>query len=324
MNIQLQIRKPIEDELAKFSLLFEETLTSTNETLHNVYEHLLKSKGKMMRPALLLLIAKGFGNVTRASYDTALALELLHTASLVHDDVVDESDERRGQASTNAVFGNKIAVLAGDYILSTALKHAAMTLNPDIVLSISDLGCALGEGELIQLYNTAQKDFSEERYIDIISKKTASLFMTCTKCGAISAGAKADDIAVCEEFGRLIGIAFQIKDDIFDYYDNSQIGKPTGNDMRERKLTLPALYVLNKYHDERMSSIAKSIKAGSATDEEISELVSYTKENGGIQYAEKAMGEYIAKAVQLVDIFGDKEIRDALTAYSNYIIARNH
>lgn len=324
MDIKSLITKPIEKELRQFSILFDETLNSSNETLHNVFSHLLQSKGKMMRPVLLLLLSKGLGRIGETSYHTALSLELLHTASLIHDDVVDESGKRRGVASINMAFGNKIAVLSGDYILSLALSHAAMTGNPEIVQAISKLGKALSEGELLQLYNSQSLNFSEETYIEIISQKTASLFVTCTECAAISAGASQDIIEKCSEFGKMLGIAFQIKDDIFDYYDSSEIGKPTGNDMRECKLTLPALYVINKFKDERIISIANDIKKGVATDEQISEMIAYTKDNGGIEYAESEICKYIDRAHSFIEMIGHEDIRKSLRCYIDYIYNRNH
>lgn len=323
MSIKDIITQPITTELEEFNAMFEASLKSCNETLHNVFARLLDSKGKMMRPILLMLIAKGLGNINRKSYHAAISLELLHTASLIHDDIVDDSMERRGKPSINALFGSKVSVLSGDYILSIALTNAAMTDSTEIVKAVAKLGNALSEGEILQMYNTYSKEFSEEKYIEIITKKTASLFMTCTKCAAISSGANEETIEKCEEFGRLLGIAFQIKDDIFDYF-NDNIGKPTGNDMRECKLTLPALYVLNKFNDSRMVEIAHNIKEGNTNDDEIKEMVEYTIKNGGIKYAEEVMDNYIEKAINMLEMFENQEIREVLKTYSQYIISRNH
>lgn len=324
MDIKSLITKPIEEELRQFNILFDETLKSSNKTLHSVFSHILQKKGKMMRPVLLLLLAKGLGKISETSFHSALALELLHTASLIHDDVVDESDERRGLASVNRVFGNKIAVLSGDFILSTALVHASLANNTRIVKAISDLGKALSEGELLQLYNSKELNFSEDIYFEVISKKTASLFVTCAECAALSAGVSEEIVDKCREFGNALGIAFQIKDDIFDYYSNAEIGKPTGNDMRESKLTLPVLYVINKFHDERIISIANRIKDGSVKDCEIEEIIAYTKNNGGIEYAEQVIKEYIDRAGSILDIIECTDIRESLESYINYIYCRNY
>lgn len=324
MDIKSLITEPIAEELKQFNILFDDVLKSSNKTLHNVFSQLLQSKGKMMRPVLLLLLSKGLGKVSEISYHAALSLELLHTASLVHDDVVDESSERRGMASVNKAFGNKVAVLSGDFILSTALAHAAMTNSTGIVQAISELGKALSEGELLQLYNSQSLNFSEETYIEIISKKTASLFVTCTECAAISVNTSPEIVEKCREFGRMLGIAFQIKDDIFDYFDSKEIGKPTGNDMRECKLTLPALYVINTLKDKRMISIANEIKKGTATDGQICEMIAYTKDNGGIDYAERVMDEYLDRAKSVLEIIRYADVRRSLELYLDYISNRSH
>lgn len=324
MDIKLSITNPITEELEQFGKMFDDTLKSSNETLHNVFSHLLQSKGKMMRPTLLLLLAKGLGCLNDKSYHSAVSLELLHTASLIHDDIVDESSERRGLASINKAFGNKVAVLSGDYILSNALLHAARTASSEIVESISNLGKALSEGELLQLYNSQSINFSEETYIEIISKKTASLFVTCCECAAISANATKDIIEKCRDFGTNLGIAFQIKDDIFDYSESKKIGKPTGNDMKECKLTLPALYAINRYGNEHIITIANKIKQGSATGTEIQQMIQFAKDKGGIEYAEKTIGKYIEKAHSFTENIKDAGIRKSLDLYVDYIYNRNH
>lgn len=324
MDLHAQIKHPIEDELRHFTELFDNTLESANQTLHSVYSHLMQSKGKMMRPTLMLLLAKGLGGVNDVTYRAALALELLHTASLVHDDIVDDSQERRGQLSVNAMYGNKVAVLSGDYILAQALEYASRTDDTRIVKSIALLGKHLSEGELLQLYNAAATDYNEETYIEIISKKTASLFATCTMCAAMSTKASEQTVKVCEDFGRYVGLAFQIKDDIFDYSHNARIGKPTGNDMKERKLTLPALHVLNTYGEPRMLDIARRVRDGKASDDEISTLVDFTKAHGGLVYAEEVMHSYVLRAKNILDIIRDEEVRRALALYADYVANRDH
>ena len=277
-----------------------------------------------MRPMLILLIAKNYGGISSVTQHSAVGLELLHTASLVHDDVVDESKERRGQASVNAVYNNKVAVLVGDYVLSTALLNVAVTNNTHIVQSLAELGRTLSNGEILQLSNIQNSEFSEEVYYEVIKMKTAALFEACCEIGAMSANATEEDLEKAKTFGRNLGIIFQIRDDIFDYYDSKEIGKPTGNDMTEGKLTLPVLYALNSTEDEEMKAIARKVKSRDVSQEEISRLVAFTKANGGIEYAEQKMLELRSQCLQFIDAESvTEEIRIALTAYIDYVIQRN-
>ncbi len=322
MDLQEQINEPIANELSTFIKLFDQVLDSANETMKGVYAHLLQSKGKMMRPTLILLLAKGLSRITKQSYRAALALELLHTASLIHDDIVDNSKERRGQQSVNALYGNKVAVLSGDYMLAQALEIAAASNDRHIIQSISTLGKALADGELIQLNNNAADDYNEKRYIEIITKKTASLFSTCTKCAAYTARADSKTIIAAEEFGQCIGLAFQIKDDIFDYSSSVDIGKPTGNDMKEGRLTLPALRVLNTNNDPKLHEIARKVREKTATDEEIATLVDASVNGGGIDYAMKLIRTYVDKAKSLLYMVPNTEIRTTLHLYTDYVVNR--
>ena len=277
-----------------------------------------------MRPMLILLIAKNYGGISSVTQHSAVGLELLHTASLVHDDVVDESKERRGQASVNAEYNNKVAVLVGDYVLSTALLNVALTNNTHIVQSLAELGRTLSNGEILQLSNIQNSEFSEEVYYEVIKMKTAALFEACCEIGAMSANATEEDLEKAKTFGRNLGIIFQIRDDIFDYYDSKEIGKPTGNDMTEGKLTLPVLYALNSTEDEEMKAIARKVKSRDVSQEEISRLVAFTKANGGIEYAEQKMLEFRSQCLQFIDAESvTEEIRIALTAYIDYVIQRN-
>ena len=277
-----------------------------------------------MRPMLILLIAKNYGGITSVTQHSAVGLELLHTASLVHDDVVDESKERRGQASVNAEYNNKVAVLVGDYVLSTALLNVALTNNTHIVQSLAELGRTLSNGEILQLSNIQNSEFSEEVYYEVIKMKTAALFEACCEIGAMSANATEEDLEKAKSFGRNLGIIFQIRDDIFDYYDSKEIGKPTGNDMSEGKLTLPVLYALNSTDDNEMKTIARKVKSRDVSQEEISRLVAFTKANGGIEYAEQKMLELRSQCLQFIDAESvTEEIRIALTAYIDYVIQRN-
>ena len=317
-----QIKQPVLAEFEAFKQKFDASLQSSNPLLGEVIRFIKQRKGKMMRPLLALLMAKLHGEIVDSTYYAAISLELLHTASLVHDDVVDESDKRRGQSSVNAIYDNKVSVLVGDYLLATSLTNAALTGDIRLVELVSRLGQNLSEGEIIQLSNTNASDFSEEVYFDVIKKKTAALFATAAEAGAIStriSDEKANNAAL---FGELIGIAFQIKDDIFDYYTSDVLGKPTGNDMREGKLTLPALYVLNTYQDEQMVSLALKIRSLEASDEEIAHFIDYVKQNGGIDYATQVMIDYRNKALDVLPDSTSEELRNALTSYIDYVIER--
>jgi octaprenyl-diphosphate synthase len=243
---------------------------------------------------------------------------------LVHDDVVDESEERRGQASVNASYNNKVAVLTGDFILSTALLHVSYTNNQRIIENLAQLGRTLASGELLQLQNISNQEISEEIYYDVIKQKTAVLFESCASIGALSAGASDEEVVQAAEFGRNLGIMFQIRDDIFDYYDSKEIGKPTGNDMAEGKLTLPVIYALNKNPQyESMMTLARKVKAGTVNADEIAVLVEFTKECGGIEYAEKRMNDFYLEAKKYLDnCVSDEALRRSLTAYMDYVIQR--
>ncbi len=317
------IKQPIQTEFDRFNQLFANSIVSTNPLLNSVSEYVFRKSGKQMRPILVLLFAKLHGEVTEASLHAAVALELLHTASLIHDDVVDESLMRRGQPSVNASFNNKVAVLSGDYLLATSLAQAAMTSNLDIISIISSLGKDLADGELLQLSNIGNQEFSEEVYYDVIKKKTAVLFISCAKAGALSAGISDEKVQNAALIGEYIGICFQIKDDIFDYFRSDETGKPSGNDMQEGKLTLPVLHVLNTTDDEEAKRIALRVKQGVATSEEISYLVEFTKQHGGIEYALSMMDEYRNKALSLLDQYEDGPVRSAIQAYLDYVINRN-
>ncbi|MCI7786086.1 MAG: polyprenyl synthetase family protein [Prevotella sp.] len=328
MDYLSTIKQPIEAELTGFIELFNSSLSHEDGMLGSALEHIRKRAGKRMRPMLILLMAKNFGQVTEVTQHAAVGLELLHTASLVHDDVVDESRERRGQASVNATYDNKVAVLVGDYILSTALLHVAHTGSQQIVAYLAELGRTLSNGEILQLTNIGRKDISEDVYYDVIKQKTAALFEACCAMGALSAGASDDDIAKAKKFGQNLGVIFQIRDDIFDYYDSPQIGKPTGNDMAEGKLTLPVIYALNSTRDEAMTALAFKVKDHAATHDEIARLVAFAKEKGGIDYAERRMEELHAEAVALLDSISKDDspekqaVKRALLAYLDFVIKR--
>lgn len=318
-----QIKQPIQAEFEVFKQKFDASLQSSNPLLGEVINFIKQRRGKMMRPMLTLLMAKLCGKIEESTYYAAISLELLHTASLVHDDVVDESDKRRGQASVNALYDNKVSVLVGDFLLATSLTNAALTDNISLVKLVSCLGQKLSEGEIIQLSNTNASDFSEDVYFDVIKKKTAALFSTAAEAGVRSVES-CDEIAEkAYQFGELIGIAFQIKDDIFDYNPSDSLGKPSGNDMKEGKLTLPALYVLNAFNDESMKNLALKIRSLEATNEEISLFIDYVKRNGGIEYATQVMIDYRNKALALLPQTASPDLKEALTSYIDYVIERS-
>jgi octylprenyl diphosphate synthase len=317
------IKKPITEELNHFIDLFNTSLEHQDGLLSQVLMFIKQRSGKRMRPMLMLLIAKAFGCVSEVTQHAAIGLELLHTASLVHDDVVDESGERRGQASVNAFYDNKVAVLVGDYILSTALLHVSYTSSDRIVSGLAELGRTLSDGEILQLENISNQTISEEAYYEVIKRKTAALFEACTEIGALSVGASKDDVEQARLFGLHLGMAFQIRDDIFDYYESNDIGKPTGNDMAEGKLTLPVIHAVLSTDNGAMKDLALKVKKGEVTPEEVAQLVAFTKENGGIEYAEAKMREFKNKAIGFIEEkIQDADIKQALNAYLDYVIER--
>lgn len=316
------IKTPIIEELEDFKNLFDTSLSSSNLLLNNAITHIRQRNGKMMRPVLVLLIARLYGQVQPQTLHAAVSLELLHTASLVHDDVVDESTKRRGQLSINAIYNNKVAVLVGDFLLATSLVHAGQTMNHAIINVISSLGQDLAEGEILQLSNVTNLQFSEAVYFEVIRKKTAALFAACTKAGALSVNVSDEKVEFARLFGEYIGLCFQIKDDIFDYFEDAEIGKPTGNDMLEGKLTLPVLYALNTTLDASATQLAIKVKNGTATTDEIARLIAFTKQNGGIEHAITVMDEYRAKALEMLASFSPSDVCVALEAYLNYVVER--
>lgn len=334
------IKAPITDEMACFDAIFRESLSHNSGLLDKMLEYIMRRGGKRMRPILTILVAKAFsspemwaeataeggvkgGSCLFKALHSACSLELLHTASLVHDDVVDESDQRRGQASVNASFDNRLAVLVGDFILATSLNEVAMADCGAMTNAVARLGQTLSAGEVKQIENISCEDFSQENYFDVIEKKTASLFECCCRLGALSAGAGEDAVEKVCEFGKNLGILFQIRDDIFDYSDSKVIGKPTGNDMWEGKLTLPALHVLRSAPDE-IIDLARRVKSFDVTEKEISLLMAYTRAHGGIEYAQKVMGEYYAKCVDYIDAnISDASIAASLRLYVDFAVDRN-
>ena len=321
MDVLTQIRKPVEREMKDFESLFSITLQHQNPLLTTALQHIMSRKGKLMRPILILLAAKKYGVVNEAVLHAAVSLEMLHTASLVHDDVVDESGERRGQSSLNALMDNKAAVLVGDYLLSTSLQHAAMAGNLRVVELVARLGQTLSDGELQQLSNVKSDKISENQYFEVIRSKTASLFAVCAEVGALLSGASEEEIRRLEEFGTHVGICFQIRDDVFDYYD-TEVGKPTGNDMKEGKLTLPVIHAVMQPGAETWRGLALKVRAGRATEDEIKSLVDFTKRSGGIEYARQKMDEIRDCGLTFIGQDGNAEVGEALRLYMDFVLKR--
>ena len=323
MDYMSLIKKPISEDLTKFIDLFDSSLSHENGMLAQALEHIRQRTGKRMRPMLILLLAKNFGEVSNSTLYAAVGLELLHTASLVHDDVVDESSERRGQASVNATYNNKVAVLVGDFILSTALLNIAKTGDQRIVEHLAELGRTLSNGEILQLTNIQNQEISESDYYQVIKQKTAALFEACAGIGAMSGGAEESMVREAKLFGQNLGIIFMIPDDIFVYYDSAEIGKPTGNDMAEGKLTLPIIYALKKNPLDSMLNLARKVKAGAVNPDEIAVLVEFAKEQGGIEYAKQCMWNFHGEATEFIKRrVGDAAIKEALQAYLDFVIER--
>lgn len=317
-----KIEEPVAAEFARFNEEFESSLRSETKRLQAAIEQILRSTGKHVRPLLVLLSAKTCGSVTDCTISSAVFLELLHTATLIHDDVVDETRERRGVPSLNAIFDNRVAVLTGDYILSTALIRSIQTGDLRIIGIISNLGRDLSEGEIKQMETADESILDESCYLQVIYKKTATLLSACTAIGAISAGADKQAIEAMKKFGENIGYAFQIRDDIFDYYKESNIGKPTGNDIREGKVTLPLLYAL-KQESAKAGTMLEIVLTKDFTDEHIDQLILFAKEQGGIEYAKKRMTDFRNEAVRALDIFPNSPSRRALIDLADYIILRD-
>ncbi len=302
MDQNQAIKDFLREELEQFDLYLKCSIKNDNPRIANIVDYTFRSEGKHIRPILVFLAAKACGKITPETYHGAVTVELLHMATLIHDDVVDESMIRRRQPSVNAVFDNRRAVLVGDYFLSSALRESIKTHNFEIIEIIAELGLKLSEGELNQYAIANEFLIDEKEYFHVIDKKTASLFQACTKIGAITAGADRKTIDIFEHFGRYLGICFQIRDDIFDYY-KVDIGKPTGSDIREGKITLPLIYALDHVPEDISREMLQIITSHDYSSQNIDKLLTFAKENGGIDYAYAKMDEYLSKARELVADF---------------------
>lgn len=318
-----QIKDPVKEEFIKFDESFKKAFESKNEILSVVNNYIYGNKGKQIRPLLTFLSAKICNQTTDSTINTAISLELLHTASLIHDDIVDDTFERRGKESVNALWKNKIAVLVGDYLLSQSLYIAGKTRSIDILDRITNLGKELSDGELLQITNAKNIETDEVKYLEVIRKKTAALFSVCTSCGAISVNANKDQVEKLNEFGNIYGICFQIKDDIFDYVSTEkEIGKPVGNDIREGKITLPLLYALNIAQGTEKEEHIKILKEKDFSKENVDKLIRFAIEKGGIEYAKKRMNDFQQEAVKTLDIFADGPLKQSLLLLLQHTIER--
>ncbi len=316
-----QIIAPVADEMNEFENRFRESMRSNAPLLDKVTHYVIKRKGKQMRPLFIFLTAKMLGKINDKTYDAATLVELLHTATLVHDDVVDDANERRGFFSVNALWKNKIAVLVGDYMLSKVLLLSIEKNNTNLLEVVARAVREMSEGELLQIEKARKLDITEDVYYEVIRQKTASLIATCCEAAALSV----DNNGYAENmrlFGENIGIAFQLKDDIFDYGEPGNIGKPTGLDIRERKMTLPLIYVLNNSTDEIRKELINIVKNHNENPKKVKRAVQLVIENGGIEYAHQKMNEYKVKALELLSDIPDSEAKQAVLGLVEYTTNR--
>lgn len=317
------IKERLNCELEEMNRIISETLHTHNELMDRIVTNYLTTKGKQIRPIMVLLSAKLFGGSNSHTLQAGAALEMLHNASLIHDDVIDEATLRRNAKTINSEWDNRIAVLVGDFFVSNALAASIKTDNIQIIKGISNLGKELSLGEIDQICNVRDKRLDEESYFQMIREKTASLFRNCVKMGADTAGATDEESAAAVDFAELLGLCFQIKDDIFDYFNDASIGKPTGNDLREGKVTLPLLYALRtadkKKSDEMHSLLAKD----TLSENDIQRLITFAIENGGINYAYDVMHDMLEKGKKLMDVYPDSIWKESFIDIFEYIISRS-
>lgn len=322
MNQLNDIQATIAPELRRLNERISERLRSSNDLMNTVIENYLKVKGKQIRPILVMLSARLLGEVNDRVIASAAAVELLHNASLIHDDVVDDTKKRRGVDTINGLWDNHIAVLVGDYFVSMALIESMTTGDRRAVESIANLGKLLSIGEIDQIYNARFHQLSEEAYFGVINRKTASLFVACVEMGGYAVGADEKSMVHLRRYAELLGQCFQIKDDIFDYYDDEKIGKPTGNDLREGKITLPLLHVLlNEPTDSPMVQLSRKEQL---SDSEIMQLIDHAKANGGIEYAYSRMAGLCDEALAELAYLPAGRDRDAFEALFRYVISREN
>lgn len=320
-----EIRDLISSDLERLQKIIKQSLSSNSPLLNKIVDKYLETKGKQIRPIIVVLSAKFFGaEVSDGVLCGAASVELLHNASLIHDDVIDETKQRRGHDTINNTWDNHIAVLVGDFFVSNALACAIRTNDFRVISTISELGKELSTGEIDQIDVAKHHSIDEQTYFSIINKKTASLFQSCVKVGGYSVGASDIDIANLSKFVELLGLSFQIKDDIFDYFMDDAIGKPTGNDLREGKVTLPLIYALSHTESPRHEEIRRLADSDSLTTEQIETLIDFAKAEGGIEYAYATMERLRAEARSILEPYPDNEAKRAFLSLFDYIIKRHH
>jgi octaprenyl-diphosphate synthase len=322
MPVLSQIRRPVDKEMAQFEAYFAKTMRSEVPLLNIILNYIFRRKGKQMRPLLVFLTARLNGEITEATYVAATFIELLHTASLVHDDVVDDANERRGALSINALWNSKIAVLVGDYLLSKGMLISVEKNRFDMLEIVSDAVKMMSEGELLQLQKARKLNLKEEDYFKIIKSKTAALLSACTACGARSVSEDSETIQMMKDFGENIGIAFQIRDDLLDYERTGLTGKVAGNDIKERKLTLPLIHSLEHTSYLKRRHILGIVKSRKKTKTEINEVIQFVSENGGMDYAELKMNQYRDKALAILDSYPDSEVRESMKEFVLFTTSR--
>lgn len=318
------IKAPIEHEMTEFEKKFRQSMKSTVPLLDKITHYIVKRKGKQIRPMFVFLTAHMNGTVSETTYRAGILIELLHTATLVHDDVVDDSNERRGFFSINALWKNKIAVLIGDFLLSKGLLLSTQHKDFRLLEITSDAVRLMSEGELMQIEKARKLDIKEDIYFEIIRRKTASLIATCCACGAASTGANEDTISHMYAFGEKIGIAFQIKDDLFDYENSSIIGKPTGIDIKEQKMTLPLIHALQNTDSSTRKKIINIVKNNNNDPKKVEEVVNFVKGSKGMAYAEKKMYEYRDNALSMLDIYPDSAYKNSLIGLVKFTTERKY
>lgn len=320
-----EIRDLISSDLERLQKIIKQSLSSNSPLLNKIVDKYLETKGKQIRPIIVVLSAKFFGaEVSDGVLCGAASVELLHNASLIHDDVIDETKQRRGHATINNTWDNHIAVLVGDFFVSNALACAIRTNDFRVISTISELGKELSTGEIDQIDVAKHHSIDEQTYFSIINKKTASLFQSCVKVGGYSVGASDTDIANLSKFVELLGLSFQIKDDIFDYFKDDAIGKPTGNDLREGKVTLPLIYALSRTESPRHGEMRRLADSDSLTTEQIETLIDFAKAEGGIEYAYATIERLRAEARSILEPYPDNEAKQAFMSLFDYIIKRHH
>jgi octaprenyl-diphosphate synthase len=322
MEQMKKIQECLGPELGEMNEIIAGTLHTSNEMMNDIVTRYLKIKGKQIRPILVILSARMFGEVTQEVLLAGAALEMLHNASLIHDDIVDETELRRGVATINATMGNHIAVLVGDFFVSNALSAGIRTGDIRVISALSALGKELSLGEIDQICNARDHALDESSYFGMIRQKTASLFMNCVRMGAELGGASDADLNLLVRYAELLGLCFQIRDDIFDYFEDAQIGKPTGNDLREGKVTLPLLYALRTAPEEEARPMRDLLLGGDLTTADIERLIEFARRHGGIEYAYGRMREMQQEAEALIAPLPDTESKRAFTEIFDYIIER--